>query len=484
VSISRWPFPRRIPFVAQMTASECPVACLAMVLAHHGRVVPRRRLRAALATGAAGASAHDLLEAVRSFGLIGRGVRRPAGNPCGLAPGSILHWNANHFVVLERAAADHAWILDPAVGRRRVDRATLERSFHGLALELSDDSPVAPGEPVCREASPSRQAIGRRVRARGFLAPILTVSLLSIALGLAAARMMAEVMARLLSPELRFAEIATGIAAIGLVTVVATTWRERRVHALAAALERDLERDLVARLVRLPLSFYRHRSTADLDARLTSVPGLSQRLARGLSSVLIDAPMVIAYLIALSWWSAAMGLADVVIAIGYLATSVVVRRARERDLQTVVRGDAEIRRLETQLLEQIASIKAAGGELAALALRERLQRDASAGADRQVGGHALGIGVLEARGVVIPLALLAVGGYAVMRGELSLPALIGTNYLACAMLRPLDALITAAGALRSVRQALDRIDDILLEPIPDHSSSATSVPIVPVKEAV
>lgn len=140
------PWPRRrarLRFVPQMTASECSVACLAMVLAFHGMPVDRRTLRRTLGTGRDGASAHALYQAARALGLRGRALRLGAAALDSLEPGTILHWEARHFVVLERVTRGHAWILDPAVGRRRLTRVELAASFSGIALELRPDDASA-----------------------------------------------------------------------------------------------------------------------------------------------------------------------------------------------------------------------------------------------------------------------------------------------------------------------------------------------------
>jgi ABC-type bacteriocin/lantibiotic exporter with double-glycine peptidase domain len=278
---------------------------------------------------------------------------------------------------------------------------------------------------------------------------------------------MAEVMARLTASPLRSGAIAAGIAAIALAALVARAWRERRLHAFGAALERDLGHRLVAQLVQLPPAFFHPRTTSDLDARLTGVPALARSVARGLGSALTDAPMGVAYLGVLFAWSRAMAAADLAVVIAYVAIRAIVRRVRERSSEPAARSDAELRQLESQLIAQRAVLRgaqAAGSEPATVASWETLQHGAAVADRDQARSHALTTGALDGLGMLIPLSLLAVGGILVGAGELSVPALIGTNYLACALIRPIDALITTVESLGAIRHALDRLDDVLLEP--------------------
>src|SRR5262245_34661499 len=92
---------RRVPYVQQLEAADCGAACLAMVLAYHGAALPLDRVRAAAGTGR-GTDALGILQGAEQLGLRGRGVRLDVGDLVHLPPGAILHWEFNHFVVLER----------------------------------------------------------------------------------------------------------------------------------------------------------------------------------------------------------------------------------------------------------------------------------------------------------------------------------------------------------------------------------------------
>ena len=65
-----------------------------------------------------------------------------------LPPGSILHWQFNHFLVFERMTREGAEIVDPGSGRRKVSREELGRSFTGVALmfEIGEDFEPQPGQ--------------------------------------------------------------------------------------------------------------------------------------------------------------------------------------------------------------------------------------------------------------------------------------------------------------------------------------------------
>ena len=123
--------------ILQAEPAECGLACLAMVASHHGMVLPLRELRRRFPLSLKGASLSRLLDVARRLGLTGRALRLELGELAQLRTPCLLHWDLNHFVVLEKANGRGASIIDPASGSRRVSAEELSRHFTGVALELS-----------------------------------------------------------------------------------------------------------------------------------------------------------------------------------------------------------------------------------------------------------------------------------------------------------------------------------------------------------
>lgn len=125
-----------IPLVLQRTETDCGAACLAMVLAWHGRTVALEQLRRSVGETERGAHAAALVRAARLHGMKARGFRVDRLDVLGRLPrASILHWRVQHYVVLDRIELHGvARLLDPARGPRRVTREELDRDFTGVAL--------------------------------------------------------------------------------------------------------------------------------------------------------------------------------------------------------------------------------------------------------------------------------------------------------------------------------------------------------------
>src|SRR5229473_3532893 len=127
---------RTIPYVPQLTQSECGMACLAMVLGYYGKQVRIEELRQLHSGDRSGMTAQDILNIGRYYGLRGRGVSIDIEELELLDRGAILHWNFDHFVVFDKLEKKAVQIVDPGAGRRRVPMEQFRRSFTGVALLL------------------------------------------------------------------------------------------------------------------------------------------------------------------------------------------------------------------------------------------------------------------------------------------------------------------------------------------------------------
>ena len=116
---------RTLPVILQTEAAECGLACLAMVLNHHGASTDLAALRTRHAVALTGATLATLSEIARQEQLGTRGLRLELDELAQLRLPAILHWDLNHFVVLKAVGKDHVVVQDPAFGERRL---TLEET--------------------------------------------------------------------------------------------------------------------------------------------------------------------------------------------------------------------------------------------------------------------------------------------------------------------------------------------------------------------
>ena len=162
----------RLRMQYQTSAAECGLACLAMIFGHHGKRTDLSALRQSWPISMKGMTLAQIIGIAEFAGMSARPLRVELDSLGRLRQPCILHWNMDHFVVLERANARFAVILDPAIGRKKIPISEVSGKFSGVALELaptSDFSCTPSRNTTDNRRRPAR--IGSRCSIRTTIAP-------------------------------------------------------------------------------------------------------------------------------------------------------------------------------------------------------------------------------------------------------------------------------------------------------------------------
>jgi ABC-type bacteriocin/lantibiotic exporter with double-glycine peptidase domain len=456
---------KRIPFIAQTAAADCGSACLAMSLGLHGKHVSLEDVRSVTGLSRHGLDAQRLLNAAAHFGLRGRGVHlRTPGDLACLDAGSILHWEFRHFVVLERAEKNGAWIIDPANGRAYVTRAQLDRALTGVALTLDPGPEFEPG------GSRRTPLLGRYLkRVLGHDAALVRILLTSILVQLFA--LAVPFLTRLLVDRViphaerqLFWTLAAGAAMLVGFSALATFVRGHILLALRTRLDAQLTTDFLEHLVHLPFSFFQQRSAGDLMMRVASNSTIREILTSAVLSGALDGLMVISYLALLIAADVRLGLVVAGLAVLRLIILIAAIGRRQRLTSEQLQAQSAAQSYEVQLLSGIEALKACGAERRAVDTWSHLfvrQLNLSLARGRL---DVLVTTLLDGLGIASPVIVLLYGGARVMQGGLTLGTMLGLAALAAGFLAPLSTLVGNASQFQLLGSYLERLDDVLSTP--------------------
>ena len=137
---------KKILVIIQMEATECGAASLAMVLAYYGLRLPLEQVREDCGVSRDGTKLSNVARAAMKYGMevhiykygvksVMEKVEYPA----------IIHWNFNHFVVLQGFEKDHALINDPARGRVKTTMDEFDKAYTGVVLTMKPTEKFVPG---------------------------------------------------------------------------------------------------------------------------------------------------------------------------------------------------------------------------------------------------------------------------------------------------------------------------------------------------
>jgi len=455
---------KRVPHIQQNTASDCGAASLSMVLAYHGKHLRLDDVRKVTGFGRDGADAMAILSAARVFGLRGRGVKvEEIDDLKFLEPGSILHWQFNHFLVFERLTPEGAELVDPAGGRRKVNREELGRSFTGVALtfEPGEDFEPQEGEPRRWERFLKLLREHRDVLQRVVVTSAM-VQLFALAVPLLIGSLVDRVIPR--GDMQLLGVLAAGLAAIVGFSFLSSLLRSFLLLYLRTHLDARMTLDFLDHLVDLPYAFFQQRSAGDLIMRMGSNATVREILTSGALSGVLDGLMVTLYLILLLAASPTMGVLVLVLGafrIGlFLFTRKKTRDLMSRSLQTEARSQS----YQVNLLAGIETLKASGAEHRSVEQWSHLYVDVLNISLSRGRLQAWVDSVLAALGTASPLVVLVWGGVQVLQGNLTLGTMLALNALAAGFLTPLSTLITNAFQFQLLGSYMDRLEDVLETP--------------------
>ncbi len=452
---------RRIPEMRQVTAVECGAACLAMVLNYYGYGTSISAVQERCGVGRDGLTALEIVKSARLYGLRVRAVSLNLDDFRYVSLPAIVHWEFNHFLVVERWSSNRIDVIDPAMGRRRLTREEFDESFTGVAILLE---PGAQFEQKAPEKALTPWSYMRSLlNVRTILFQIIGTSLLLQVLGLGAPLLTAVIIDRILpqkDPGLLFI-LGLGMLILILMQSITGFLRSSLLIYLQTRVDTNMMLNFFEHLLSLPYRFFQLRLNGDLLARMNSNLAIRDLLTNQLISTILDGGTVVVYFIILLSFSKL--LAGITLAIGsvqivlLLITSPAIRRLTQRDLE----AQGKTQGYMNEILSGIATLKAAGAEHRAFARWENLFFDEMNISLRlsylsSVVGSLLGI-----VGLLSPLLLLWIGAMQVINGTMELGTMLALNTLAIQFLGPLGSLASTGQSLQIIRAHFSRVADVI-----------------------
>ncbi len=463
----------RVPYIQQLEAADCGAACLAMISAYHGNAVSLDRARAVTGVNQ-GTDAQSIIRGAEQLGLRGRGVRVELEDVRFLPRGTILHWDFNHFVVLDRVQRRSVDIVDPAYGRRTIPLAGFGKHFTGVALAF-EPSETFVATPAGR--SKVWRYLGKLLSQPGLVARVLVTSITLRVLALALPILTAMVVDRVVprGDHGLLLVVGTGVGAVLGFQMLASLIRAHLLIELRTKLDTKMTFGFVSHLLSLPYAFFNRRSAGDLLLRVSSNTQIRELLTSSLLSTLLDGALAVGYLVLLLLLSPI--LAGLTMAAGALQLGVLLvsrhryARLAAQDLESQARAQSYL----VQMLVGIETLKVAGAEDRALEHWANLyidQLNVSLSRSRMTAVIDSLNGLLA---TAAPLVLLGAGALLVLDGTISLGAMLATTALATGFLVPLQSLLGSALQLQMLGSYVERIDDVL-EAEPEQRAGATAPP--------
>lgn len=293
----------RLPIIYQTEIAECGLACIAMVLAWYGYATDVITLRKKFSVSSHGLTFRNLISICDALDLNARPLRIDTQDLGQLLTPCILHWDMNHYVVLDKVNTRHVIVHDPSRGRRKMEISEFRKHFTGFVLELFPADDFTPKKD--KQKLTLKQFWSNVAGVRTSLIQIILLSLVlqffTIISPLYMQIVIDDVLLR--DDENLLIVIATGFALVLLLSAGVSVLREVIVLNLSNRLIMQMSTNLFRHLLKLPLDFFSKRHIGDVISRFGSLSAVRNFLTHGFVASIVDGIMTTITIVAMTIYS-------------------------------------------------------------------------------------------------------------------------------------------------------------------------------------
>ena len=453
-----------VPVIMQMEALECGAASLAMVMAYYGKWVPLEQVRLDCGVSRDGSNARNMLIAARSYGFEAQGFRcETAALRDGIALPCIIHWNFNHFVVLDGFRGNYAWINDPARGEVKVPLEEFDRAYTGVCLQIT---PGEDFEPSGKRKSTLAFAKSRLRGAGAAVAFVLLSTVIGYLFGIINPAFSRFFMDHLLTGENRelLFPFLLLMVVIGLAQVI-VSWVQA-VYSLKINGKMSIvgSSEFMWKILRMPTEFFTQRLAGDILQRQGTNASIASTLVNTLTPLLLNTLMMIVYLVVMLRCSVLLTVVGLVTIMLNLLVSQLISAKRVNITRVQMRDSGKLSAATVSGIQMVETIKSSGAENGYFQKWSGYQASVNAQGVRFARlNQILGM-IPSALSAIADALVLILGVLLAMRGEFTLGMIMLFQGFLNSFMSPAMMIISAGQSLQEMRTEMERVEDVMQYP--------------------
>ena len=454
----------KVPVVMQLEALECGAASLCMILAYYNKWIPLEQVREDCGVSRDGSNAKNVLKAARFYGFEAKGYRyepeilKAQGSfPC------IIHWNFNHFVVLDGFKHGKAYLNDPAKGAYSVPMKEFDDAFTGICLQFTPTEAFVPsGKPKSMLSFASKRLKGTGTA----IAFTVLTGVIAALMGFVQPAFSRVFLDHLLTgkdlnwtvPFLIF------LGSFNLIQIIMSAMQavySLRINGKMAAVGNA---SYMWKVLKMPMRFFSQRMAGDIQDRQASNASIANSLIGTFAPLLLNTVMMVVYFVVMLRYSVILtviGLASLTV---NALVSAYISKKRVNVTRVSMRDSAKLSSATVAGIEMIETIKASGAETGFFKKWSGYQASVNT---QQVKflklNHYLGM-MPQFVSVIANNAVLFLGVFLTMQGEFTVGMIMAFQGFLTSFMSPAMTLVYAGQTLQEMRTQMERVDDVMEYP--------------------
>ncbi|KJS23175.1 MAG: ABC transporter [Clostridiaceae bacterium BRH_c20a] len=447
-----------------MEAVECGAASLAMVLGYYGKFIPLEELRITCGVSRDGSKASNIVKAAKRYGLDARGFKKEPNDLKQIQGPVIIHWNFNHFLVVEGFKKGKVYLNDPASGPRIVTEEEFDQSFTGVVLtfEEGEDFEKSGGKPSIIAAL--------RRRLKGSEVPLAFIILLGTALVIPG--LVIPVFSKIFIDEILLGSrdnwlrpLLIGMGITALLRGIMTWLQQYYLLKLDTKISLSASGQFLWHLLRLPAEFFTQRQSGDISSRMQSNNRVASLLSGQLATTAIDFVMIVFYFILMTRYSLTLALVGVTMAIINMLYLKYVAAKRVDQNRKLLQDRGKLQANAMSGLQVIETLKATGSEGDFFAKWSGYQAKALNN-EQKMGVSTQFLSAIPAFLTALTNAIvLVLGGFIILNGQMTIGMLVAFQSLMTSFMTPVNNMVSLGSKLQELEGDMNRLDDVLKYPV-------------------
>lgn len=454
----------KVPIVMQLEALECGAASLAMVLAYYRKWIPLEQVRYDCGVSRDGSNMKNVYLAAEHYGLEVHGYRMEVDDlkskctfPC------IIHWNFNHFVVLDGFKKKKAVINDPARGIVEVPMEQFDESFTGIVLTF------APGENFVPSGKRKSTVEFAKKRLKGSAATVFFVVLTTVIaylFGVINPVLTRIFFDRLLNREaptwfFPFITTMSMLAVFQLIVLWAQAIYNLKINGKMAI---EGNASYMWKVLKLPMEFFSQRMIGDILQRQATNASIAGTLVNTVAPLVINTIMMIFYLVVMIRYSAIMTVVGLVSLFANLFVARYMSKKRVNITRVQMRDAGKLSSATMAGISLTETIKSSGAEAGFFRKWSGYQAAVNTSTIKfQSMNYTLGM-IPQIISSISNYAVLFMGVYLAMNGQFTLGMITSFQGFLSSFMGPANTLISAGQTIQEMRTSMERVEDVMEYP--------------------
>lgn len=350
---------KKIRLASQSQQTECGLCCAKMILAYYGRCMSMTELRGKYPVGRNGTSLLELSTILQENGMRTKGVKISAedvmkhGEPC------ILFWENRHYVIFERCSSKKIVIVDPSIGRQKIEIEEFLTKYSEYALY------AVPGDEFQKGNSEKKYIkmflpiiFENKMRYLVLAVCSLIVYLLSL--------ISPEIMRRLVDSvvfgEDKFKYFIKVFVCFAVMTIIISYIQNILVIRMRIYIEKVILRNSFGELLDVTYNYFETRNAMDIVYTLRSATTLKEMFANQVVNGVIQVGAVIFYTIYFMYHNMAIGIVTLLIFVANLVFVAMTNSAVIDSSKSYISEESNVQGIYMETVQSMLNVKMTSSE--------------------------------------------------------------------------------------------------------------------------